>query len=38
MSAVAMLTMLKADDFASFDNAIAAIQHYDALDARFAFA
>lgn len=38
MRAVAMMTMLKADDFAGFDNVIAAIPHYDALDARFAFA
>lgn len=37
MRAVAMLTMLKAEDFAGFDNVIAAIPHYDALDARFAF-
>ena len=37
MRAVAMLTMLKAEDFARFDNVIAAVPHYDALDARFAF-
>ena len=36
MRAVAMLTMLKAEDFARFDNVIAAVPHYDALDARFA--
>ncbi len=37
MRAVAMLTMLRASDFAGFDNVIAAIPHFDALDARFAF-
>lgn len=37
MRAVAMLTMLKADDFAGFDNVIVAIPDFGALDARFAF-
>jgi beta-phosphoglucomutase len=37
MRAVAMLTMLKAEDFSAYDNVIATIPHYDALDARFAF-
>jgi beta-phosphoglucomutase len=37
MRAVAMLTMLKAEDFAGFDNVIASISHYDALDGHFAF-
>ena len=37
MRAVAMLTMLKAEDFSAYDNVIATIPHYDALDARFTF-
>lgn len=37
MRAVAMLTMLKADDFAAFDNVIAAVPTFADLDGRFAF-
>lgn len=37
MRAVAMLTMLKAPDFAAFDNVIAAVPTFADLDGRFAF-
>lgn len=37
MRAVAMLTMLKASDFAAFDNVIAAVPTFAELDGRFAF-
>jgi len=37
MRAVAMLTMLKAPDFAAFDNVIAAVPTFAELDGRFAF-
>lgn len=37
MRAVAMLTMLKAPDFAAFDNVIAAVPTFADLDSRFAF-
>lgn len=37
MRAVAMLTMLKAPDFAPFDNVIAAVPTFAELDGRFAF-
>jgi beta-phosphoglucomutase len=37
MRAVAMLTMLKAEDFAAYDNVIASVPDFTGLDARFAF-